>query len=856
MASATERFLDPGFTFPSSDQPAGLELSGSRGLAYISHAGNCDLILTPVGDVVDSVGPRKITINKQYYLITVGRSSRNKTKNLLPDSSNAYFDSPVMSRLHAWLKCSDDGSVLICDARSMHGTYVNDKRLEPAQFYPLETGFTIRFGNSVTRGSETFHPKQFTLEIIQKERMSEVQHGYGITSDELVLPDSPYSSDDDDEEEDDDDEIMITDVKVINKPNLKLKHGPDESPLGGSVTIVGETVRDASCVILDGPSIICDTSHVDLTEEPPMQQTKPPIPRISISELVAQERKELSRRSPPPANSEAPARHTITLDSDDEDGDWEPTFEEDSSGSDQGCSTGSALTSPTSTESSERSKVSLSLPDVRTANSPVRDTALGRIPVDEVVTPEVKQAWTCGAWKSPILFNFAQSTATSMPTPDTMEQVCKAEALRDRAHEFLQSRIELQKLRSLCTPAQNTDSNAVYPTPQSNQGPNKVDSTIPFWVRAFGQGANVESGPNTAAENVVDHPVTVESPCEGRGISEEHSDDDMSDSPAETRSPSPERKMAGYFIMTDDEDDEEFDPETQLDDCFDFGCSSDSDSSEDQENSEADYDDYMEGSCIFEISSVEGELMDYEKGYEKESFEDHREGTESRCSEDEALPPAENEFQRSQTVKNAMSMENFFSPNDEVVDTSKTIISSQSIWCEKESIPTAFVDVALDATADETPGQALIGSAFVNNEASGVDPDMAPPANKKRKRPSSAGVESRVDTPTYLAVEDIPPSRKIAPLPRRHLVAPATGAISTPIANITPHATEELGELPDVDLELDGATETANLGPDKKKARIENAGTSWGSTLATAIAGALVGGVGVFAALVATAGDM
>src|SRR4051794_11341650 len=69
------------------------------------------VVLVPVGSLTDSIGTREISLSKDQPVIVVGRSSRNKSKNLLPDTENAYFDSAVMSRLHAWIKCDDEGKV-------------------------------------------------------------------------------------------------------------------------------------------------------------------------------------------------------------------------------------------------------------------------------------------------------------------------------------------------------------------------------------------------------------------------------------------------------------------------------------------------------------------------------------------------------------------------------------------------------------------------------------------------------------------------------------------------------------------------------------------------------------------------
>ncbi|KAJ6257324.1 hypothetical protein Dda_8213 [Drechslerella dactyloides] len=931
-----------------------------RDLGYVSRAGNCDVILSPIGPVDDSLGTRKITIDKQNFLITVGRSSRNKAKGLLPDPRNAYFDSPVMSRLHAWLRCDDDGKVgfpdtrlllqphlsmihtpindpidspscphtsnttfysfphlltpsrtnlalepqvLISDARSMHGTYLNDKRLEPSVCYPLETGSIVRFGNAVTRGSgmlslvpnpsprlrafakileETFCPKQFTVEIVQKSTTSEIQHGYGLTSDELVLPDSPYSS------EDEDDDVMITDVKPISKPDLERESWICASS-SDTATIGRELLQEPSCSNVD-ISIIRNTTHVDLTVDPPMQQQTKPVmhPRISISELLAQERKEQSRQSShSPASQGSSDGHPIVLYSDDEDDDSRPDIDDDASSSDAEPSSESAPTSPISARSSEATKASLPLPDVQSPNSPAVNTPLGPVTfLDELVSPEVKQAWT-NTWKSPLFSPFSnlmRSPDGAITTPDSkqldfasplnisrdsitnlanrtklaMEQVRKAEALRDRAYDFLRSRIEMQNLRDIYNPPKDTGADEAYPTPRvQDLDTGKTDSTIPIWVRNFGQGANVESKFEAEATSSMNDPApAAESPCEDQGVEDWCSEEDISES-AETRSPSPECKMVEDSEMSYGDDHERNyvpsrrDPACCLDDGLDY-YSEEEESSEDEESSDADSDADMKEPFELEISSVEDNEMDYTR--EDDYLEDDNDGdTESQLSkEEETLPHTEEELHRSQTVKNAMSMENFFSPNDEPADEFDAVAA----WCERAGDfpdPSGRLSPRLstnlsrfEAPREPTP-EPSAQPAMVPDASS----DASLPACKKRKRADSEEAEECADIMDTVA-EDILLSRKIAPLPSRSILRSRAGpsALGSPNAQRTIDEPSELAAEPEVEAS-DPTSE-----PEKKKPRVENTGGSWGSTLATAIAGALVGGVGVFAALVATASDM
>ncbi|KAF3931996.1 hypothetical protein ABW20_dc0103001 [Dactylellina cionopaga] len=817
-----------------------------------------EVILTPSGrDTSDSVGIRTIAITPKQPLITVGRSSRNKTKNLLPDSDNAYFDSPVMSREHAWIKHDDEGKIVISDAGSMHGTFLNDKILEPKKFVPLETGAAVRFGNSVTRGSDTFPPKSFSVTVTRNNRMAELQHGYGITSEELILPDSPYSS------EDDEDDVMITDVKTISKPtdsqqrywsdnvweeersakNPKWDDNiwSDERPSEQPVTVVRESLRDTSATITDCRSIIRNTSHVDLTVEPQTsQQSGTSHPRISISELIAPEHK--SRQPSQTPVLEGAASHPVTLDSDTEDiEECYMEYNEEESGSSDSCELDSVPTSPVSEEyASEAAKKSYPLPYLQHKMVPIGTPTLERVPaLDELVSPEVKQAWT-NTWKAPLLSPFGYtSSATSTTTRDTMEQVRKAEAMRDRAQEFLRSRIEMQSSRTLYMSPKEKEQSDVYPTPTSanqNQNQPKPDPVIPFWVRNF----EANSGkPESEIEDPANEVVTVDSPCAGRGVQEPEPEMNAPLSPAETRSPSPQLKMAGVFEISEDEDEEDEDEDDNwMGKQFLDESSSEDDSSENQ-TSEASEDEDMEDSFALEISSVEDEeAMDYTQ----DDSEDDDRDTESHLSVDNVV---ENLIVHN-TVKNAMSMENFFSPNED---------TSESFATEKDPMETRWDSVVAKEMDEVFKTHQPEPSVEITQISSlTLDPGLLPPAAKKRKRSESEEAEECSEV-ILTESESIPPNRKIAPLPRRSLVSMANTLPEAASATIQQEERKEMlalaGELK-TELEAEAAE------PEPKKLRVGNTGggASWGATVATALAGALVGGVGVFAALVATAGDI
>jgi hypothetical protein len=95
----------------------------------------------------------------------IGRASKNTTKkDLMPAASNAYIDSPVISRDHAVLSANAQlgtPQVFITDAGSMHGTIVNGERLPAHQPKQLASGDKLQFGIDVNRNEGMHAPYKF-----------------------------------------------------------------------------------------------------------------------------------------------------------------------------------------------------------------------------------------------------------------------------------------------------------------------------------------------------------------------------------------------------------------------------------------------------------------------------------------------------------------------------------------------------------------------------------------------------------------------------------------------------------------------------------------------------------------------
>lgn len=96
----------------------------------------------------DTFAPKQVSLAPPgpQNKIKIGRQTNNKT---IPQPSNGYFDSKVLSRMHAevW---SQDGKVYIKDVKSSNGTFINGARLsaegQESDTFELHTDDVVEFG--------------------------------------------------------------------------------------------------------------------------------------------------------------------------------------------------------------------------------------------------------------------------------------------------------------------------------------------------------------------------------------------------------------------------------------------------------------------------------------------------------------------------------------------------------------------------------------------------------------------------------------------------------------------------------------------------------------------------------------
>ncbi|KAK5685533.1 hypothetical protein LTS10_003614 [Elasticomyces elasticus] len=156
------------------------------------------LSLTPVHDKLDS---RTIYLTQNRSTQSIGRSSKTSGKGMEADSMNALFDCPVISRKHAELRyhpLDPRGEMSVVDQHSMHGTYVNARKLGHGEPYYLRSGDEIQLGDRVTRGAETHTGLRLTYELHDTDQQTSSQGRLNASTNTFAVPSASEDEDDDD----------------------------------------------------------------------------------------------------------------------------------------------------------------------------------------------------------------------------------------------------------------------------------------------------------------------------------------------------------------------------------------------------------------------------------------------------------------------------------------------------------------------------------------------------------------------------------------------------------------------------------------------------------------------------------
>ncbi|KAI9686424.1 MAG: hypothetical protein M1822_003769 [Bathelium mastoideum] len=130
--------------------------------------------------------------------VSVGRASSSESKGLVAAPNNAYLDCPVVSRKHAELSVSPNKkdprglSLWITDVGSMHGTYLNDRRLNKGLEERVDDKDLLRFGCEVQRDEECYRPLTYAvkLDMVPSHQTSQPDKDVNLESRSFEVPDS------------------------------------------------------------------------------------------------------------------------------------------------------------------------------------------------------------------------------------------------------------------------------------------------------------------------------------------------------------------------------------------------------------------------------------------------------------------------------------------------------------------------------------------------------------------------------------------------------------------------------------------------------------------------------------------
>jgi hypothetical protein len=163
---------------------------------------------------------RRITLHGDTDSVIIGRASKSADKGFIASAGNAWFHSPVMSRLHAQLSAKmDDRKIEIKDLGSLHGTFLNgDQSITGDESVELRQGDVLRFGAPIWRGSEQFFPT--TVKVDFQFPMAD---GGAST---FQVPDESDEEDLDDSHSDDSVEMITGDAPHTMAQNISAQSAP------------------------------------------------------------------------------------------------------------------------------------------------------------------------------------------------------------------------------------------------------------------------------------------------------------------------------------------------------------------------------------------------------------------------------------------------------------------------------------------------------------------------------------------------------------------------------------------------------------------------------------------------------
>ncbi|RHZ60796.1 FHA domain protein [Aspergillus thermomutatus] len=221
---------------------------------------------------------RSLTFAPDTDFVKIGRASKREAKGLVPAHHNALFESRVMSRDHAQLRvCFEKKDVYIRDNGSMHGTWVNGKKIAIDKDVTIHSGDVVTFGTEVIRGEDTYPPLRvrcecqwFDIELGREGASNPRNAQDNLKTNTFCVPD------------DDDEVIQIADEAPMDSASSG-SYVPDDAdicsdsdhhqPAGNSTPMTSPLKKDVSVELAENKSSAAASevqSHVNRSQQSPI----------------------------------------------------------------------------------------------------------------------------------------------------------------------------------------------------------------------------------------------------------------------------------------------------------------------------------------------------------------------------------------------------------------------------------------------------------------------------------------------------------------------------------------------------------------------------------------------------------
>ncbi|OOF92784.1 hypothetical protein ASPCADRAFT_210050 [Aspergillus carbonarius ITEM 5010] len=207
--------------------------------------------------ISDDFPYRSLDFSPEINHANIGRASKRESKNLIPAKNNGLFDSRVMSRNHAKLWVSlDKQLVYIRDGGSMHGTWINGKKITSEEDTVIQHGDVITFGSTVFRGTDTFPPLRVRCEFEWPNPL----HRHVPASNTFCVPDDDES----DVKQDSVPVVIASGSASENDNSAPCSDSDDRSVMEVSSPLTSPLKKDdrESCFITTSSDITCGGKQV------------------------------------------------------------------------------------------------------------------------------------------------------------------------------------------------------------------------------------------------------------------------------------------------------------------------------------------------------------------------------------------------------------------------------------------------------------------------------------------------------------------------------------------------------------------------------------------------------------------